>query len=171
MRHVRAIILILAAALAQGCSAVRVETDFDRTVDFTALETYRWIEHERDDEDNPFMRDALIRSHVRSAVDTALAAKGYARIESGRPDFLVAYYFTARNRVDVTHYAGYYWYPHTSVYRYKEGTLIVDIVDPEKKQLVWRGWATGMLHGREYAHDEINDSVRAMMKRFPPQPR
>lgn len=171
MRRASAIIFILAAALVQGCSGIRVESDFDRTADFAALKTYRWIEHEREDTDNKFMRDPLIRSHVRSAVDTALAAKGYTRIESGRPDFLVAYYFTARNRVDVTHYAGYYWYPHTSVYRYKEGTLIIDVVDPEKKQLIWRGWATGMLHGREYAYYEINNSVKAMLKRFPPKQR
>ena len=171
MRRTMITILMLSAALIQGCSGISVETDYDRTVDFASLRTYRWIEHEREDKENPFMRDPLIRSHVRSSVDAELAARGYTLLESGRPDFLVAYYFTARNRVDVTHYAGYYWYPHTSVYRYKEGTLIVDIVDPEKKQLIWRGWATGMLHGREYAYDEINDSVRAMLKRFPPKSR
>jgi hypothetical protein len=166
MRRTPAIILILAAALLQGCAGISIETDFDRTADFSSLKTYRWIEHEQDDEDNPLMRDPLIRSHVRSAVDTTLAAKGYRRLETGRPDFLVAYYFTARNMVDVTYG---YWYPYSNVYHYREGTLVVDVVDPEKKQLIWRGWAIGMLHGREYAYDEINDSVDEMLRRFPPK--
>jgi hypothetical protein len=168
MRRISAIIFIISAALFQGCSGISVETDYDRAADFASLKTYRWIEHERDDTDNPLMRDPLIRSHVRTSIDTTLAAKGYRLIESGRPDFLVAYYFTARNRVDVTYG---YWYPYPDVYRYKEGTLIIDIVDPEKKQLIWRGWATGVLHGREYAYEEIRDSVYYMMKRFPPKQR
>lgn len=166
MKRTPAIILILAAALVQGCAGISIETDFDRTVDFTALKTYRWIEHQRDDEDNQLMRDPLIRSHVRSAVDSALAAKGYRRLEAGRPDFLVAYYFTARNRVDVTYG---YWYPYSDAYYYKEGTLVIDVVDPEKKQLTWRGWATGIMHGRQYAYDEIHDSVNGMLERFPPK--
>jgi len=168
MRHTSFLTGLLAAALLQGCSAVRVETDFDRAADFSGHRTYRWIEHEKHDDENPLMRDALIRSHVRGAVDEELAAKGYSRIETGNPDFLVAYFFVTRNRVDV-HRHGYHWYPYTSVRRYKEGTLIIDIVDPRERQLIWRGWATGALRGREYARDDIERSVKKMFARYPPQ--
>jgi hypothetical protein len=114
------------------------------------------------------MKDPLIRSHVHSAVDAELAKKGLRKIDEGHPDVLLAYYFTTRNRMDVTHYYGY-WYPHTSVHRYKEGTLILDIVDREEKQLVWRGWASGALDNRENIHNQIAYSVEKLLRRYPPR--
>jgi hypothetical protein len=163
-----AIILTTAALLfLTGCSSVQVETDYDRETDFSKYNTFRWIPHVKGTEENPLMNDPLIKGHVQSAVNAELAKKGYTKIEEGHPDFLVAYYFTSRNRVDVTHHYGY-WYPHTSVYQYKEGTLIVDIVDRVDKQLIWRGWATGTLEDRSRVKDQIDYSVQKLMKKFPP---
>jgi hypothetical protein len=113
------------------------------------------------------MNDPLIKSHVQGAVDAEMAKKGLEKIDAGHPDILVAYYFTSRNRTDVTHHYGY-WYPHTSVYHYKEGTLIIDIVDREEKQLIWRGWASGTLEKRENIHKQISYSVEKLLRRYPP---
>lgn len=169
MRHTLLPVALLAAFLLQGCSTVRVETDFDRAADFSRYRTYQWIEHEKHDDENPLMRDELIRSHVLGALDAQMAAKGYSRIDAGRPDFLVAYFFVTRNRVDVHHHYGYYWHTYPSVRRYREGTLIIDVVDPQQRQLVWRGWATGTLHRREQAREDIERSVIKMLDRFPPK--
>jgi hypothetical protein len=167
MKRFATILLILSPVFMTACSSIQVETDYDRQADFSSYHTYRWIPHMRKPDDNPLMKDPLIESHVQSAVDAALAAKGFTRIMEGDPDFLVAYYFTSRKRVDINHYYGY-WYPHTSVYTYKEGTLIVDMVDREEKQLIWRGWATGVLEDRTHLKDQIDLSVEKLMKRFPP---
>ena len=159
--------IVLSAALTTGCSTIQVESDYDRQVDFSKYTTYRWIPHVKGTEDNPLMRDPLIESHVRSAVDAELAGKGFRKIDEGHPDFLVAWYFTSRNRVDVTHYYGY-WHPYTDVYRYREGTLILDMVDRADKELIWRGWATGVLEERGKLNDQIKYSVRKLLDRFPP---
>jgi hypothetical protein len=165
---IAAIILTLSAIIFMtGCSTVQVETDYNREVDFSKYRTYRWIPHVKGTEDNPLMNDPLIESHVRNSVNAEMAKKGFTKIEEGHPDFLIAYYFTARNRVDVTHYYGY-WYPHTNVYRYKEGTLILDMVDREEKQLIWRGWATGVLEDRGRIAEQINYSVGKLLKKYPP---
>jgi hypothetical protein len=159
---------LLALTFAAGCSTISVETDYDRAADFKRYRTYRWIPHTKGSENNPLMSDPLIKSHVQSSVDAEMAKKGLQKIEEGHPDLLIAYYFTTRNRMDVTHYYGY-WYPHTSVYRYKEGTLILDIVDREEKQLIWRGWASGVLENRENLHKQIAYSVEKLLRRYPPK--
>lgn len=150
-----------------GCSSVQVETDYNREVDFSKYKTYRWIPHVKGTEDNPLMNDPLITGHVKSAVNAEMAKKGFTLIEEGHPDFLMAYYFTARNRVDVTHYYGY-WYPSTNVYHYREGTLIIDIVDRVDKQLMWRGWATDVLQDRSKIKSQIDYSVQKLLKKYPP---
>jgi hypothetical protein len=163
-----ALLLALAFfALLTGCSTVQVETDYDRSVDFTQYKTYRWIPHVKGTEDNPLMNDQLIRSHVVNSVNAYMAQKGYVKIEDGTPDFLLAYFFTARNRVDVTHHYGYY-YPSTSVHKYKEGTLILDVVDASEKQLIWRGWATDVLQDRNQIASQIDYTVGKLLKKFPP---
>ena len=170
MRRTAAVLAIVSIAFITGCSTVHVETDYDREVDFSKYNTYRWIPHVKGTEDNPLMNDPLLEGHVKGAVNAQMALKGYTRIEEGHPDFLIAYYFTTRNRVDVTHYYGY-WYPHTSVYQYKEGTLIVDIVDRVNKQLIWRGWATDALENRSRLNEQINYVVEKLLKKFPPDQR
>jgi len=167
MRTSAIILTLTAVVIFAGCSTVHIETDYDRQADFSKYKTYRWIPHTKGTGDNPLMNDPLIEGHVKSAVNAELAKKGFVKIEEGHPDFLVAYYFTARNRVDITNYYGY-WYPQTSVYRYKEGTLILDIVDREQKQLVWRGWASDVLEDRSRLNEQINDSVRKLLERYPP---
>ena len=165
----RSVLLLSLASLVllTGCSTVQVETDYDRSVDFTQHRTYRGIPHVKGAEDNPLMNDPLIRSHVVNSVDAYMAQKGYMKIEEGAPDFLMAYFFTARNRVDVTHYYGYY-YPSTSVHKYKEGTLILDVVDAGEKQLIWRGWATDVLQDRSQIASQIDYTVGKLLQRFPP---
>lgn len=167
MKRSVVIIALTAIIFMTGCSTVQVETDYNREADFSQYKTYRWIPHVKGTEDNPLMNDPLIEGHVKNAVNAEMAKKGLTKIEEGHPDCLLAWYFTARNRVDVTHHYGY-WYPHTNVYRYKEGTLILDIVDREDKQLIWRGWATGVLEDRGNIHDQINYSVQKLLKRYPP---
>ena len=165
MRRSAAFIALSAMILITGCSSVQIETDYNREVDFTKYNSYRWIPHIEGTENNPLMNDPLIEGHVKSAVNSELAKKGYTKLEEGHPDFLVAWYFTARNRVDVTHSYGY-WYPHTSVYKYKEGTLVIDIVDRVDKQLIWRGWATDALQDRSKIKDQIDYSIQKLMKKF-----
>ncbi|MCK4549685.1 MAG: DUF4136 domain-containing protein [Candidatus Krumholzibacteria bacterium] len=170
MKRSAIIVALTAIIFITGCSTVQVETDYNRETDFSKYKTYRWIPHVKGTEDNPLMNDPLIEGHVKNAVNTEMAKKGFTKIEEGHPDCLLAYYFTARNRVDVTHHYGY-WYPHTNVYQYKEGTLILDIVDREDKQLIWRGWATGVLEDRSRINDQINYSVQKLLKKYPPNSR
>jgi len=65
---------------------------------------------------------------------------------------------------------GPYWEKNkTTVYQYREGTLIIDIMDVASNQLVWRGWATDVISEKSLKDPEqaINNAVREIFKKFP----
>ena len=60
--------------------------------------------------------------------------------------------------------------------RYEEGTLLIDFVDARTKQLIWRGWAVGVIENvgiiasdPEKAEKKISSAVRKILEHFPPQ--
>src|SRR5690606_15914200 len=96
---------------------------------------------------------------------------GY-RMTSVDPDFEVAYYARAIDRLEVTNVnRGYYsrYYDDIRVYEYTEGTVVIDVVDPSTKELLWRGSgvATVSDNPRKYAR-QLNEAVSEIVGRFPP---
>ena len=106
---------------------------------------------------------------------------GYQK-QSENPALLIVYHTGLKDKIDVTsrgygyrpgyygrgHYGGGYGAGGLDVRTYKEGTLILDIVDPETMQLIWRGWAVDALNDLENASMYINKAVREILARFPP---
>jgi hypothetical protein len=68
-------------------------------------------------------------------------------------------------------YRGWYdpwWGPYggtTTVSYYEEATLVVDLVDWGKKELAWRGMATGIVKGDADA-DEQQERLDALMTKI-----
>jgi hypothetical protein len=54
-------------------------------------------------------------------------------------------------------------------YQYREGTLIIDLMDASNKNLLWRGWGTSVIDGPiDLTEKQINDAVTKILKAFPP---
>jgi len=174
MKKILILLFFFLLAALQGCSGISVSTDFDEKTDFSVYKTYDWINFNVESQSG-MMKDPLIRKHIMNAVEDELAAMGYVRAGESGPDFFVAFHIGSKKKIDVNHY--YYSYGwrgrfrghDVSVRRYREGTLILDIVDARAKELVWRGYATSVLQGRDDAADDIQASVRAILERFPPR--
>jgi hypothetical protein len=165
------IILVSIAALA-GCSSISVKTDYDHEVDFGKYKTFKWMPHSEKGGRGTVHENSLLDKRIKQAVERELTAKGYELIEAGRPDVLLAYHVGVRERVDVSETRYGYWrgrHGRAYVDRYKEGTLIVDFVDPEIKQLVWRGAATGVISSMEEKEERINKSVAKIFEKYPPK--
>lgn len=168
------IILILFWIL--DCSEIKVKMDYDSEVDFTRYKTYRWINKSKKQPRKKAMAAyTLLDKRVKSAVERELMTKGMQKLVSGKPDLLVNFQVSAKEKVDVTHYGygygrrGYWRAGGVDVHRYKEGTLILDFIDPEIKQLIWRGWATSVVGDPEKRNEMINKSIEKMLKKYPPQ--
>ena len=66
---------------------------------------------------------------------------------------------------------GYGYWPgwgYGGAYTYYEGTIIIDIIDGGKRQLVWRGVVTKALNKKSSSEEKINKSINRVMLDFPP---
>lgn len=163
-----------------GCASTQVRTDYDEQASFARLKTYDWIESNGEKKGMPGIHSALVEERIRSAVEYELAQMGYRRVVSGAPDFRVAHYVIAEEKLAVTTFDRYYGYGY-SVHRhyghlsyaqeYVRGTLILDIIDAESNDLIWRGWATKALDQNPKPASVrmyVDKAVRKILRRFPP---
>lgn len=66
---------------------------------------------------------------------------------------------------------GYVWLPiYDQPGDRMPGTVVIDMMDPVSKELIWRGWAEGALLGRAAtrSQEEIDEIVARILDRFPP---
>jgi hypothetical protein len=179
MKAAALITLLLLAVTLFGCSGIEVNTDYDTNFDFSQLRTYDWISQQA-----PVFRDrrvdtTLFQKRLQSSVEAEMAAKGFTKhTGSGEPDFQIAYYVGTEDRVDVTTYGyhyprgPYWWGGDIDVYHYRQGTLILDFVEPEKDELIWRGIATKVIDegaSPEKVQRNVDEVVKKILGRFPPK--
>jgi len=169
-----------------GCSSVKYTTDFDPTQDFNKYKTYRFANQNEVDPDDYLTQYPLIKKRVITAIKEDFAAKGFELVES-EPDFVVLLTAGSKERMQVTNtggygyggwyggyrgYGGYGYGGSTYVSYYEEGTLIIDIIDWQEKELSFRGAATGTLSKSDKTPEEsqadIDDLVTNILSKFPP---
>ena len=181
---------LLALALG-GCSTLQVSSDFDPQADFSALHSYAWLPAEKIKTGDPDIKyDSLLEARIHNAVDAELQGKGY-QLQSEAPDFLLAYHIAIDKKVSVTylndlygygpgsgwnyrHRRMYYGFPTTEAvaYEYDQGTLLIDVVRADNKQLIWRGSATDEVYldsSPEVREKRLRHAVKEIFKQFPPE--
>lgn len=168
----KVLILVLAISLLPllGCSPISVRTDYAREIDFSQYQTFKWMPYPKNKK-GKVPRNSFLDQRIRRAVERELEAKGYQIKKNGPADAMLAYHVGVRNRVDIDHYGyGYrYWGPRTYVRHYKEGSIIIDLVDPAEKQLIWRGVASGAVGGQSEDPEKINKAVAKVLEQYPPR--
>ena len=157
--------------------AEQVKTDYNRTADFTHYKTYSWGKLQTT---NPLWVD-----RIKTAVGSALAAKGWTEVESGGDVSIMALEMTKDHRTLNTYYddfgGGWGWRwggglgdgfgtSTTTEDTYTVGTLVVDLFDTNAKKLVWRGSASDTLSDKSDKNiKKLNMAVQKMFEHFPPE--
>ncbi|MEX1667706.1 DUF4136 domain-containing protein [Zhongshania guokunii] len=141
----------------------------------------------------------LVRERVLDAVDAELAAKGLILAADGmQPSVLVAYHLGKEDKVNFNSFGS--WYTHFAYYpcyycdyqpgygrgyfghghfydddiwvrSYEESSLMIDIIDPVTKKLVWRGTSKRVMPSLttpEERRQYIRETVAAVLAKFPP---
>ncbi|MFQ5602982.1 MAG: DUF4136 domain-containing protein [bacterium] len=157
-----------------SCSPVSVRTDYDREVNFTKYKTFKWMPNPKKRDRKSVPKGSLLDRRIRRAVERELEAHGFVVKESGKTDAVLAYHIGVQHKVDVntTGYGyGRWGYRGRSVHvhRYKEGTIVLDIVDPEMKQLIWRGAAVGVIKRMDASEEKINEAIQKVLEKYPPE--
>lgn len=175
-----ALLLALLAACATG---PRISSDSDPRADFSAYRTFAFysplaIEREG--------YASLVSGRMKAAARAEMEARGYRYSEedpdlwlninaymqrrtdvSTIPDVDYAYYYSYRHRGYV---AVPYWHDRTTVHRYTEGTMNIDLVDAERNALVWEGIAVGRVTRNQDAAARdaaIDATIRDIFAAYP----
>ena len=162
----------LVAGFAAASLAQQVKTDYDRSANFGQYKTYSW--------QSVRTSDPLMIDRIKSAINAALVAKGWAEVPSGGNTALVAIETTRDQQTLDTFYDGFgggwrwrgfggFGEATTTTETYKVGTLVVDIFDANSKNLIWRGSASDTLSNNSDKNiKELDKSVSKMFKGFSP---
>jgi len=157
--------LCLAGLLCFGAAALAQEVhfDYDRSANFSAYRTYQWAHSKAGRAPNQ-----LMDQNIKRAVDEQLAVKGLQRVESGG-DVQVAYQAAVDQEKQFDGFgSGPRWYGTTrvSTSTIEIGKLVVNLIDPAKKQLVWRGEAEKTLDIKKDPEKNYRNLQKAMAKLF-----
>lgn len=167
--------LLLLIALAAGCSnEIVIRTDFDKSVSIQRLTQYNWLgQTDIESRNNPLYYNELDDKRIKDEVNKQMTAKGYILSETA-PKMLIHYHIAVEERSIIrTEDLGYsysrYWIEQRSnLVRYSEGTLIIDFMDANNCNLIWRGWATSTLDDSRIMDEELlRKAVDDIFKRFP----
>jgi hypothetical protein len=158
------LVLCMFAAVSNAQS---VQSDFDKSFDFSKLKTFDFATQTRNLND-PLSHDQLNDGRIRNALESKLAGGGY-RLKNAGADFTVAYYVTTKNALNVQDY-GYgppRWFGRRDIRvdQYTQGTLTVDVIDATTKQLVWRGRASGAVELKNL-DKKVDKTVEKLVARF-----
>lgn len=155
-------------ACAAAAHAQSVQTDFDKSFDFSKLKSFNFAIQARHPAD-PLAQDALNDGRIQTALRSKLTAGGFRPSGAAAPDFAVAYYVTTRGALGVRDF-GYgppRWFGRRDIRvdQYTEGTLTVDFIDVATRQLVWRGRATGTVELKG-ADRKVDKAVEKLVNQF-----
>lgn len=117
-------------------------------------------------EDDPMISNSIANRAIHERVVRAFADRGYT-LDEQHADFAVAFYATAREKTDITMWDyGYPFYPRWGRYgppaqtvtQYTEGSVVIDVVDPTTRELLWRG------EGKAELSDNITENIDRLGK-------
>jgi len=182
MKTIRNFSLLLLVTVLFSCNSVTVTTDYDKSVDFSKYKSFSFYELT----DKSGSVSELNKKRIVNALKSEMTKKGF--VESmNNPDVLVNLTAILADKKSITantnyynyggYYRPYYWgggyggaTTSYDVYEYKDGSLIIDIIDASNKQLIWQGIGNKEIDSPSKNPDKtINEAVAKIMENFPPK--
>ena len=175
----------MAALWLAGCATgPDIRADYDKAADFGKYRTYNFVAATGAGSTDA---KSLAQQLLQNAASREMESRGYTKADNG--DLLINFKGKLEEKTDIEStpapmygagwgYRGWYGAPYgaygyggteVSTRRYNVGTLVMDIVDREKKQVVFQGGAEQevtkkMLQDRETL---LNGAVAAIFAKYP----
>lgn len=171
--------LVAVALLATGCaSGPDVRGDYDRSADFSKYRTYGFLAG------NTQEFKSLGQQLAQAAAAREMESRGYTK--SDNPDLVLAFKGRLEEKTDIQStpapmygpgwgYRGWYGAPYggygseVTTRRYNVGTLVMDVIDREKKQAVFQGGIEGVVTKEMLEHKQaaIEQAVAHIFSKYP----
>ena len=184
MLRTAALAVCLAGTLA---AQAKVDTEFDPAVDFTRFKTFSFVPAANMTMSGT-LKDPQLRERIRNFIEGGLEARGLTEIpRDQKHDLAIRFWAAVQNKqsveVNLTNdptwmgWGGYppYWtgawaysYQEYVVKNYQEGTLVIDLIDPVSKELVWRTVLNQDLTDRVKAYSKLTANLAKSFAQLPP---
>ncbi len=159
-----------------SCQSVRVVVDYDKSAQFKSFKTFGFL---KEGIDRAEINDLDKRRILRS-IETVLIEKGFTMSET--PDLIVNFFTKERQQVNIYNNnrfnyfggMGYRWGPfmgsQVNVLSSQQGTLFIDIIETNNKELIWQGVGKGSLTTSVNKKEElIHSFVTSILENYPPE--
>lgn len=179
--------------LLSSCTTVPVDIDYDESVAFSSLHNFAWAPDTPPKTNNPKIdSDTLLHDRLHGEIENWFFAHGYAKTPPNYAHFLVTYRVLLENRTAISSYSGYYgypmgwgwgyygrpyWgmsyaYPMQYSYDYQLATLVIDLLNPNTRKLMWRGSVSYEVEESPSPQEKREKTVwavRQILQKYPPQ--
>lgn len=176
-------VLAVAAMALTGCaSGPDVRADYDKSADFGKYRTYGFVAQPGTDAGDV---RSLATQMLQNAAAREMEARGYRRADDA--DLVINFTGKLEEKTDVESvpapyygpgwgYRGWYGSPwggwggtEVTTRRYNVGTLVMDVVDREKRQVVFQGGVQGVVTKEMQKNREasINQAVANIFSKYP----
>lgn len=186
-------LLFVALMMLVSCGPT-VNTQKKAAVDLTNYDSFAYLPNSNVEMPGKSYNDENVNQMILNTINSQMREQGYT-IDRDNPDLLVLLSVSTDQETETTTDPVYARYPYASYtgtrinsyyngiyynnyanynvvgydtnrYQYKEGTLIVDVVDRQSKEIVWTGVSTdGIYETSETA--KIREMARAIFEEFP----
>lgn len=141
------------ASLLVGCASNPVTSDYDNAADFSKYRSFNFAAQDAA-QGEPYK--SLLDKRLEAAITNEMQARGYVLVEAGAgTDLVIDYHAHVEDKQKIVSspepmHWGRGWYDPWPTYNsnvrtvdYKQGTLIINLVDAASKQMVWQGTMQG----------------------------
>lgn len=184
LRPARFVAVLVALAALAGCaSGPDVRGDYDRTADFSKYKTYNFLA--AGESGTEFK--SIAQQMMQQAAAREMESRGYVKAEN--PDLLINFKGKLEEKTDIQStpapyygpsygYRGWYGAPYgaygyggteVTTRRYNVGTLVMDVIDRDKRVAVFQGGIEGVVSKKmmEDKEGSINNAVAAIFAKYP----
>lgn len=174
-------LLWFAVAFGLLCSScgpsVHVATAFDPGAKKKQYRTFAMLEPNRPVHSESTTIDPFTLQRLRQLVYLGLKERGLNPAKKEEADLLVAAIAT-KDRRTVVYQTGPYaydslygppvWSYNQYVSQVDEGIVVVDLIDRDRKSVIWRGTGAKSLSSSRFSEVELGEMVSAILAEYPP---
>jgi hypothetical protein len=171
MRSLKTALVVVAAGLLAACSSgPTVNSDYNPSTNFSQYKSFGFMATDP-------IADPMVDARIKDGVTAALTAKGWTRTDQN-PDVVVVPHVQLSEQTQLNTYNQGWGYGRwgggpstTTVEKIPIGTVIIDLVDPKLKQMIWRGTASDTIDPKatpEQKQTAVNNAMTQLFQNFPP---
>jgi len=181
-------VVVLVTILTSCASTAHIEKD--DTTDFSHYKTFAWIDKDAEGMNDRKQHNDLVEQKMREAVNKELVKTAGWREVKNKPEVLLSYdvlvektakqqndpvysrpysrtfYNSFTRRYSTIYYSSQFLGYDQTERMAREGTVTITMVDTRSDKMVWQGWTTDEVNSRNLTSKEIQNSVKAIFKKF-----